>query len=36
MKYHRNKRLEQLYNFELLKENPCIPYNVKETQEEKK
>ena len=36
-RYHRNKRLEELYNFGLLKENPCIPrkflsnYNGKET-----
>ena len=40
-RYHRNKRLEELYNSELLKENPCIPrkflpnYNGKETPEEK-
>ena len=38
---HRNERLEELYNSELLKENPCIPrnflpnYNDKETPEEK-
>ena len=38
----RNKRLEELYNYELLKENPCIPrkflpdYNGKETLVEKK
>ena len=37
-----NKRLEELYKSELLKENPCIPrkflpnYNGKETPEEKK
>ena len=36
-RHHRNKRLEELYNSGLLKENPCIPrkflsnYNGKET-----
>ena len=40
-RHHGNKRLEELCNFELLKENPCIPrkflpnYNSKETPEEK-
>ena len=40
-RYHCNKRLEELYNSELLKENSCIPrkflpnYNGKETPEEK-
>ena len=40
-RYHRNKRLEELFNDELLKENPTIPrkflpnYNGKETSEEK-
>ena len=37
-RHHPNKRLEELYNAELLKENPCIPrkflpnYNGKEKQ----
>ena len=41
-RHHRNKRLEKLYNFELLKENLCIPrkflpiYDGKETPEDKK
>ena len=40
-RYHRNKKLVQLYNSELLKENPTIPrkflpnYNGNETTEEK-
>ena len=40
-RHHRSKRLEELYNSELLKGNPCIPrkflpnYNGKETPEEK-
>ena len=40
-RHHRNKRLKELYNSELLKENPCIPrkflpsYNGKENPEEK-
>ena len=40
-RHHRNKRLEELYNSELLKENPSIPqkflpnYKGKETPEEK-
>ena len=39
--HHCNKRLEELYNSELLKENSCIPqnflpnYHGKETPEEK-
>ena len=40
-RYHLSKRLEEIYNYELLKENPCISrkflpnYNSKETPEEK-
>ena len=40
-RHHRNKRLDELYNSELLKENPCIlrkflpNYNGKETPGEK-
>ena len=40
-RHHRNTKLEELYNSELLKENPCIPqkflpnYNGNETPEEK-
>ena len=40
-RYHRNKIVEELYNSELLKENPFIPrkflqnYKGKETPEEK-
>ena len=41
-RHHHNKRLEQLYSFELLKENSCASrkfspdFNGKETPEEKK
>ena len=40
-RHHRNKRLEELYNSGLLKENPCIPrkflsnYNGKETKKKR-